>query len=122
MVAEGAGGEVGALGDVEEFVHVRAFEYSAGEGPEPAEDAEEGALAAAVGSADDCVHASVYFEGDLWDEDVAVGGDDGYFVEDDEVFGLFCFSFLDIVDVALFLHCVSVDDLCAYEASFVEVT
>ena len=46
-------------------------------GPEAAEDAEEGGLAAAVGADDEEVVALLEGEGESLDEDVAVGGDDG---------------------------------------------
>jgi hypothetical protein len=47
------------------------------DGPEAAEDAEEGGLAAAVGADDEEVLALFEGEGEGFDEDVSVGGDDG---------------------------------------------
>jgi hypothetical protein len=46
-------------------------------GPQAAEDAEEGRLAAPVGADDQKVVALLEGEGESWDKDVAVGGDDG---------------------------------------------
>ena len=48
------------------------------DGPEAAEDAEEGGFAAAVGADDEEVGARADGEGEGADEDVAVWGDDGY--------------------------------------------
>lgn len=77
LLAEGAAGEVGALRDVEDgggggFVHGAAVD-----GPEAAEDAEEGGFAAAVGADDEEVVGGGDGEGEGGDEDVAVWGDDG---------------------------------------------
>lgn len=48
------------------------------------------------------MHAGFYGEGYLGDEDVAVGGDDGHFVELDYVVGLDHGAFLDAVDIGDF--------------------
>lgn len=46
------------------------------DGPETTEDAEEGGLAAAVGADDEEVVTCSELEGEGFDEDVTVGGDD----------------------------------------------
>ena len=77
LLPEGPAGEVGALRDVEDGGVGRLAHGAAVDGPEPAEDPEEGGLAAAVGADDQEVRAGADGEGEGADEDVAVGGDDG---------------------------------------------
>lgn len=84
LLAEGAAGEeVGALGDVGDVGAGAsgAADGAAVDGPEAAEDAEEGGFAAAVGADDEEVGARLDGEGERGDEGVAVGGDDGDRVE-----------------------------------------
>lgn len=52
LLAEGARGEVGSLGHVEDLREGGFADCAAVDGPEAAEDAEEGGLAAAVGADD----------------------------------------------------------------------
>lgn len=47
------------------------------DGPETAEDAEEGGLATAVGTDDEEMVAMFDGKGECLDEDITVGGDDG---------------------------------------------
>lgn len=85
LLAEGPAGEVGALRDVEDGGVGRFADGAAAvDGPEPAEDAEEGGLAAAVGADDEEVRAGVDGEGEGGHERVAVWGDNGHGVEFDE--------------------------------------
>ncbi len=77
LLAQGPAREVGPLRDVEDG-SVRRFAHRAAvDGPEAAEDAEEGGFAAAVGADDEEVRAGADGEGEGAHEDVAVGGDDG---------------------------------------------
>lgn len=84
MLAEGAAGEdVRALRDVGD-VGAGAGGFADGaavDGPEAAEDTEEGGFAAAVGADDEEVGARLDGEGKGGDEGVAVWGDDGDGVE-----------------------------------------
>ena len=73
LLAEGAAREVWALGDVEDVAEGGLVDGAAVDGPEAAEDAEEGGLAAAVGADDEEVVALLEGEGEGFDEDVAVG-------------------------------------------------
>lgn len=77
LLAERAAGEVGPLGEVEDCVKGGFVDDAAVDGPEAAKDAEEGGLAAAVGADDEEVVAVGEGEGEGFDEDVAIGGDDG---------------------------------------------
>lgn len=84
LLAQAPAGEVRALRDVED-VGVRGFAHGAAvNGPEAAEDAEEGGFAAAVGADDEKVGASGDGEGEGGDKDVAIGGDDGDIPEFDD--------------------------------------
>ena len=74
MLAEGAAGEVGALRDVEDIGVRGFFNGAAVDGPETAEDAEEGGFAAAVGADDEEVVGGLEGEGEGFDENVAIGG------------------------------------------------
>ena len=78
LLAEGAAGEVGSLGDVEDGGVGGFADGAAVDGPEAAEDAEEGGFAAAVGADDEEVRTGVDGEGEGAHEDVAVWGDDGH--------------------------------------------
>ena len=120
LLAEGAAGEVGPLRDVEDGGAGGFADGAAVDGPEAAEDPEEGGFAAAVGADDEEVSAGADGEGEGGDEDVAVWGDDGYrgefdggafdgfasFLEHGGVFGgfgggdefLFKVTRLDVVD------------------------
>ena len=63
LVSECAGRQVGPLGDVEQFIHVGSLYDSTANGPESAQNSEQGTFAAAVGSANDSAHAPVDFQG-----------------------------------------------------------
>ena len=78
LLAEAAAGEVGALGDVEDGGVGGFADGAAVDGPEAAEDAEEGGFAAAVGADDEEVSAGADGEGEGGHEDVAVWRDDGH--------------------------------------------
>jgi hypothetical protein len=77
LLTEGAARKVGALGEVEDGAKGRFVDGAAVDGPEAAEDAEEGRLAAAVGADDEEMVAVLEGEGEGFDEDVTVGRDDG---------------------------------------------
>lgn len=84
LLAEGpAGEEVGPLRDVGDVGAGAggAADGAAVDGPEAAEDAEEGGFAAAVGADDEEVGAGLDGEGEGADEGVPVGRDDGDGVE-----------------------------------------
>ena len=73
MLAQASAREVRALRDVEN-VSGRGFAHGATvDGPEAAEDTEEGGFAAAVGADDEEVSTGGNGEGEGTDEDVAVG-------------------------------------------------
>jgi hypothetical protein len=76
LLTEGAAGEVGALGDVEDIGEGGLVDGAAVYGPETAEDAEEGRFATAVGADDEQMVALFERERECLDEDIAVGGDD----------------------------------------------
>jgi len=76
LLAQRAAREVGALRDVKDVGEGRLVDGAAVDGPETAEDAEQGRLAAAVGADDEQVIALLEGEGEGLDEDVTVGGDD----------------------------------------------
>lgn len=61
--------------DIEDVGVWRFFDGAAVDGPETAEDAEEGRFAAAVGADDEEVVGGLEGEGEGFDEDVAIGGD-----------------------------------------------
>lgn len=73
LLAEGATGEIGALGDVEDGVEGRLIDGAAVNGPETAEDTEEGGFAAAVGTNDEKMVTVLEREREGLDENVAVG-------------------------------------------------
>lgn len=77
LLAQGAARQVRALGEVEDGAKGRLVDCAAVDGPQPAEDTEEGRLAAAVGADDEEVVAVLEGEGEGFDEDVTVGRDDG---------------------------------------------
>ena len=77
LLAEGAAGEVGPLRDVEDGAVGRFADGAAVDGPQAAEDAEQGGFAAPVGADDEEVRAGADGEGEGGDEHVAVWGDDG---------------------------------------------
>ena len=85
LLAERAARQVRSLGDVEDGAEGGLVDGAAVDGPQAAEDAEEGGLAAAVGADDEQVVAVLEGEGEFLDEDVAVGGDDGD-VDEGDVF------------------------------------
>ena len=63
--------------DIEDIGVWRFFDGAAVDGPETAEDAEEGGFAAAVGADDEEVVGGLEGEGEGFDEDVAIWGDYG---------------------------------------------
>lgn len=67
LLAERAGTEVGSLGDVEDLGEGWFADCAAVDGPEAAEDAEEGGLAAAVGTDYQDVVASLHGKGESSD-------------------------------------------------------
>lgn len=64
LLAKGAAREIGALRDVEDGVKGRLIDGAAVDGPETAEDAEEGGFAAAVGANDEEMVAVLQGEGE----------------------------------------------------------
>lgn len=86
LLAQRPAREIGPLRDVEDG-RVRRFADGAAavDGPEAAEDAEEGGFAAAVGADDEEVRPRAHAEGEGGDERVAVRGDDGHGGEFDRV-------------------------------------
>lgn len=76
LLAQGSPREVGTLRDVKDVGKGRLVDGAAVDGPETAEDAEEGGLAAAVRADDEEVVTCSELEGEGFDKDVAVGGDD----------------------------------------------
>lgn len=76
LLAEGAAGEVRPLRNVEDVAEGGFVDRAAVDRPETPEDAEEGGFAAAIGSDDEKVIALFEGEGESFDQDVAIGGDD----------------------------------------------
>ena len=99
LVSECSWGEVGALWDVEQLVHVWSFEDTSCKRPKTAEDSEQWRLSAAVGAGDDSVHSWSDLKRNFLDEDVAVGRDDGHLIEHDVIFSLFGGADVDGVDI-----------------------
>ena len=77
LLAERTTREVRPLRDIEDIGVWRFFDGAAVDGPETAEDAEEGGFAAAVGADDEEVVGGLEGEGEGFDEDVAIWGDYG---------------------------------------------
>ncbi len=87
LLAEGAAREIRPLRDVENVGEGRLVDGAAVDGPEAAEDAEEGRFSAAVGADDEEMIALFEGEGEGGHEHVAVRGDDGH-VDEGDVFAL----------------------------------
>ena len=85
LVSKRSVGQVGPLWDVEHSLNGWLSQGSSLGRPELAEDAEEGRLAAAVGSGDQQVHAGLDLEAHLCDQLITVRTVDWHVLEDDVV-------------------------------------
>ena len=85
LVSKRSVGQVGPLRDVEHSLNGWLSQGSSLGRPELAEDAEEGRLAAAVGSRDQQVHAGLDLEAHLCDQLITVRTVDWHVLEDDVI-------------------------------------
>ncbi len=77
LLAQRAGAKIWALGDVEDLGEGGFADCAAIDGPETAEDTEEGRFTTAIGTDNKDVITALHGEGEGFYEDAAAGCDDG---------------------------------------------